>query len=560
MSSLNSSQINSSSRNSISESLESENEIFEIKKEKKFNIEVDVNVYEELMKKLNYYIELFQKLSFPSKKEFKSEGIQVEEIIDNNKEESQKIKDIEKINSTLMVENEVLQNKVESLLIENSQLKGENCKLKSKYSEIEAQLTKEIKQLTLDLNKTNKQYTDLVKKLSKMKEISAKDKIINNEKCLNSILSFLPLDYNLKFISLNHQLHNHFYYQKKSALQENKINSLKKIISQLTTQDIGTKFCIKEEKIQTLLEKYTNDHLIPGENLRYRIIKSILFIENIIRKPLRNIFSKEIPKEIEDNFTTQTLNILSSFITIIKEEAINELNNNDDTTEFGIVQFPKEKIQDLDENDKNILLSFDENERINVKFEFTSAEQIKELLNFFLNAKLSKENYAKFLQNIVEEFSELLFECYSSIIEIKEMEIVNKAIEARFLRFKYLCHDMQEEVTDLSKFAETSKKVKEMLIKQKTNLEVKYNEALIEISKLNKERENNKKTLEEIDKERINSEKEFFEFKNKIVEQFKNIEKKYNITLKERDILRNSLIGFQNYFFKYVDNDGEIIE
>ena len=268
MSSLNSSQINSSSRNSISESLESENEIFEIKKEKKFNIEVDVNVYEDLMKKLNYYIELFQKLSFPSKKEFKSEGIQVEEILDNNKEETQKIKEIEKINSTLMVENEVLQNKVESLLIENSQLKGENSKLKSKYSEIEEQLTKEIKHLTLDLNRTTKQYTDLVKKLSKMKEISPKDEIINNEKCLTSILSFLPLDYNLKFISLNHQLHNHFYYQKKSALQENKINSLKKIISQLTTQDIGTKFCIKEEKIQTLLEKYTNNHLIPGENLR----------------------------------------------------------------------------------------------------------------------------------------------------------------------------------------------------------------------------------------------------------------------------------------------------
>lgn len=556
MSSLNSSQINSS----FSESLKSEYEILEIKKEKKFYVEVDVNAYERLTKKLNYYIEFFQKLSFPSKKELKSEGIQAGEEIDNDKENIDKMNEIEQINSTLKLENEVLKNKVESLLIENSELKGNISKLKTKFYELEEQLTKKNKNLTLDLNNAKNQYTDLVKKISKMKEISPKDEVINNENCLNSILSFLPLDYNLKFISLNHQLHNQFYYQKKSFFLENKVNSLQKIITKLTTKDIDTKYCIKEEKIQTLLEKYTNDHFIPGENLRFRIIKSILFIENIIRKPLRSIFNKEIPKETEDNLTTQTLNILSNFITIIKEEAINELNNNDESKEFGIVQFPKEKINNLDENDKNILQFFDENERINVKFEFTSAEQIKELLNFFLNAKLSKENYAKFLQHIVEEFSELLFECYSSLTEIKEMEIVNRAIEARFLRFKYLCHDMQEEITDLSKFVETSKKVKEMLIKQKNYLEVKYNEALIEISKLNKDKENNIKIIEEIDKERINSEKEFFEFKNKIVEQFKNIEKKYNFTLKERDILRNSLIDFQNYFFKYVDNDGEIIE
>ena len=58
-----------------------------------------------------------------------------------------------------------------------------------------------------------------------------------------------------------------------------------------------------------------------------------------------------------------------------------------------------------------------------------------------------------------------------------------------------------------------------MLIKQKNQIEFKYNDALMEISRLNKEKESYMKNIEDIDKERINAEKEFFEFKNKILNE-----------------------------------------
>ena len=73
---------------------------------------------------------------------------------------------------------------------------------------------------------------------------------------------------------------------------------------------------------------------------------------------------------------------------------------------------------------------------------------------------------------------------------------------------------MQSEILDLRRFVSTSKEIKEMLIKQKNQIEFKYNDALLEISRLKKEKESYMKNIDDIDKERINAEKEFFEFKN----------------------------------------------
>ena len=90
-------------------------------------------------------------------------------------------------------------------------------------------------------------------------------------------------------------------------------------------------------------------------------------------------------------------------------------------------------------------------------------------------------------------------------------------------------------------------------------IEFKYNDALLEISRLKKEKESYMKNIDDIDKERINAEKEFFEFKNKILSEFKLVETKLTFANKEKDIYKQTLLDFKAYFMKHVSEEGEII-
>lgn len=536
---------------------QSDSGIVEIKKETKSTITLDRRTYEKIASQINKNILVFQKLNTEQRKELKSQSAQTDNKEEINKYEM-KIKDLTDKNSTLTIENEVLQSKVNSLIYDNSKLKNDYEQMKNKYKERNEKLLKEKNELIKQLKEMNNIKEDLTKKISHMKDRSPSEDIINNEKCLNAILSFLPFDYHINFLSLNHQIHSLYFYKKKNEILQKRVSSLEKIISSLSSDDVSIKYNLHEEVIQKLLDKYTNDHIIPGTQLRYRIIHSLLFIENIVRKPLRDVYA--VHKKEED-FSSKTMNILSNIISVIKDEdEVTELNNQiDDKSGFGVIKMPKGKTINFSEEDKRTLHMINDNENINVKFEFTSPNQIKTLLNYFIDSNLKKENYATFFQCLFEEYSELLYECYSSIKEIKELEIVNTSINCRYKRFKYLCQDMQSEILDLRRFVSTSKEIKDMLIKQKNQIEFKYNDALLEISRLKKEKESYMKNIDDIDKERINAEKEFFEFKNKILSEFKLVETKLTFANKEKDIYKQTLLDFKAYFMKHVSEEGEII-
>ena len=120
-------------------------------------------------------------------------------------------------------------------------------------------------------------------------------------------------------------------------------------------------------------------------------------------------------------------------------------------------------------------------------------------------------------------------------------------------------NEITEEINDLSQFAKSSKEIKEMLLKQKSEVEIKYNDALMQISSLLNEKERYKKTIEDIDKERVNCEKEFEEFKAKLINEFKAMQNESKLIVRERDALKGTLIDFKNFFMKFVNDEGEII-
>ena len=135
---------------------------------------------------------------------------------------------------------------------------------------------------------------------------------------------------------------------------------------------------------------------------------------------------------------------------------------------------------------------------------------------------------------------------------IKELEIVNIAIDSRYKRANYLMKEMNLMVTELNNYCETSKNLKETLLKQKNEVEIKYNDCLMMNSSLSHEIINYKNIIEQLKEEKIKIKDEVNILKNKMIEDCQKIEKRYNDVNIERKALINIFIELKNFFINTV--------
>jgi hypothetical protein len=230
----------------------------------------------------------------------------------------------------------------------------------------------------------------------------------------------------------------------------------------------------------------------------------------------------------------------------MKNQKINQELNNKILTIFKDDNIELEKI------DKEIIEYFKNDKYINIKFEFKSAQEIKTLLTYFMKHGLEQEYYNKFFRYLIDEFCDLFFNCYESLNSIKELEIVNIAIDSRYKQTNYLMKEMNLMVTELNNYCETSKNLKETLLKQKNDVEIKYNDCLMLNSTLNQEIINYKNIIKDLNEDKIKIKADVDILKNKMIEDYKKIEKSYNEVNKERKSLINVFIELKNFFINTI--------
>ena len=549
-------------KNNLGEEEEEESSEFDyelntldIKKEQLTNITLNINDYNYLMEQLSIYVKVFQQIKQEKYPITFSKEIQTIEKKEDFNNELEK-KNLEGKISSLENENNTLKGRIIILNEENDKLKEEIKKNENTSKEKIETINKTILDLKKELETFKTTNLKLTNDISHMKLISPFEEVFNNENNIDRILSYLPKDYSFSLTSINKTIHNNFYYKFKCKYLEKKIKQKQEIITQLTSEDLAKTLQIDNEEMYDLIKKYTQKHVIPGNKLRFILTHSLLFIENIIRKPLR--------EKHDENINPKTKNFLKGFLSIIKndENEINKyLNEQNYMNELNskMIAFPKDEIVNLNDYDKSVLEALNGDKTINIKFEFNTSEEIKVLIGYFLKAKLDKENYTKFMQYFIDEFAELLFNCFESLKELKELDIVNLALNARIKRYGFLMKEMQYDIENLSQYANSSKEVKENLTKLKNDIEVKYNGSLMQISQLIKEK--NDLIMKDEENKKLNElkDKEFEEFKGKILNEYKNVEKNYNFTVKERDLLKNAMIDFRNYLMNFVNDKGEIV-
>ena len=538
---------------------EDENNYIEIKKEKPNMIYLDNKIYQKLISQLEKYNEMINNIKSNSFKLFSK----TDSFIDTNKDKYEKILlEKDKTINMLRIENESKQKEISSLQSINQELELKYKNLNEKFEKEIQEKNNIINSLKEELNNIYNKYNDLNKETKEEDEKSDKKNLIQeillDEKLVDKISNYLMLEDKLKLFSVNKKINFCFKYKNKYNELQKKFVESQNIIAHLTSEDILLKYEIENEALQKIIKKYTNSHIISGNELRLSIFNCLIFLEKIIRKPLQevnfeNLGNKEMTNK--EKFSLKAKGLFNDFLSAVGKTEVSEMKKRmKENLEKKLIDINFEvNYSDLKKKEIEFKKRIDEDQFINIKFEYHSAEEIKNLIRHFLKVGLSEHYYTQFKSYLIDEFSELLYNSHKSLECIKELEICNKIQGIRFNKNIYLIKQMTNEINNLKKLKETNKIENNKLLQQRNELEIKYNDSLLMISSVNKKLLEANKNVETLTEEKRKSEEELQIFKNKIMNDYKIIENKYNKVNDERNSFIKIFLEMKIFFINELE-------
>jgi Ni,Fe-hydrogenase I large subunit len=248
----------------------------------------------------------------------------------------------------------------------------------------------------------------------------------------------------------------------------------------------------------------------------------------------------------------------SKFFSAIKSEIKEEIGINknvDMSINNNYISFTPEEFANIFNADKRVLETFKTDKSLNVKFEYNGAEKIKETINDFFICQLPQPTYKKFISKICETFSDLLYSSFVALKDIKNLQIVAFALYCRYMRFKLKVEELQSVIKDLNQFAESWNQIKETLTKTKNEFEFKYTNSMMTISQLNSSILQKDQEIYNMNLKIKEKDEKYDKFKNEIIKEYNKIKDDFNLTKKERDAFKGTLIELKNFFVKIVTGE-----
>ena len=540
---------------------EDESIYIKIKKEKPNMIYLEKKIYDKIIAQIEKYNNIIKEIKSKSFISQTNIGL----ITNNTKNDKleKKLHDKEKLINELKIQIEIKEKEIIALKSQNEGLNKKYDDLKKLYNkEIEEKNTI-INSIKEDLNNINNKYNDLNEKINKEKKTEDKTmfliKILTIEKISDTISKYLTLEENLKLFSVNKAINFYFKYKNKYTELQKKYSESQNLIAHLTSEDILKKYEIEDEELQKILKKYTNTHVISGNPLRISIFSCLTFLEKIIRKPLRELnFESLGSKGVMSNkekISQTAKGIFNNILSVVgKREDIEMRKLIKENLQQKLIEMNYEVYYNIQKKKEiEFKEKINSDQLINIKFEYNSAEEIKYLIRHFLKVGLSENYYTQFKSYLIDEFAELLYNSYKSLECIKELEICNKIQGIRFNKNIYLIKQMTNEINNLNKIKETNKQSNNKLIQQKNELEIKYNDSLLMISSTNKQLLEANTQIQNLLEEKKKSEDELKIFKNKIMNEYKIIEDKYNKVNEERKSFINIFLEMKIFFINQIE-------
>ena len=458
------------------------------------------------------------------------------------------------MNSQKLKEND----EISKLKIIISEMTKKNEAEINNYKEIIKELSKKIESLQteiLNITKMNEQI--------KQKEFLKKQKIeliYTNPKLLSKILSYLENQEKFNFSKCNSFLYKSIYFKAVSEKIYQKLKTKEKILEKFEGEDLTSKFEVKENEILELFRSYIIEQKVSGIEMRNEIVKSLIFLETHVKIPLANFkgpigekehLFKMVNEPKKEKFFTKFFSALKSEI----KEEIGINTKNDNLVNNNFISFTPKEYVNIFDTDRHVLETFKTDRSLNVKFDYQSPDNIKEVINEFFISQLPQPSYQKFITKICETFSDLLYASFIALNDIKNLEIIVYALYCRYMKFKLKIEDLQSVIEDLNHFADSSRQIKEMLNKAKNELEFKYTNSRMTISQLNNNIKEKEEEIKNINLKMKEKEEKYDKYKNEIIKEYKKIEEDFNFTKKERDSFKGILNELKEFFVKVVTGE-----
>ena len=503
------------------------------------------------------------------------------------KKENKGLKDeIQDLNTKYIELNQTINKKSENLKLMTTEIE----KLKAELSKSTSQVQKSNK-IIEELKSKIKNYEGKIK-LSLQKtqsDLKFLNYYHNNEnkiefiyllksKQLNQIFEYLSpedlMNYRLSCKEVNKILIN----EKTKVMKNFYLNIIKRkneIINKINKYDIKMNYLTKLPQLEQLIKIYSLEGKKSGLSLKASIDNALFFLNRVVKVQLGISESKkksnnsqnylnETPKEENSSTYDSFFGGFKSIFGFGSETKStnnpkpnnnmnnirnNQSNNNQLNKTPGYKSGTNSKNSSFISKDTN-KIDFEQNDEILLKeinstdyglksiyeFDFLSPDDINLYLNKFLKSPFPVDKLTDFITKLCNNFCALLFNSYTTIKEIHQIEIVLKCLNERFKYYYDLNKKNQKLIKDL--------------YNEKNNSQINMSEKKKVVKKLEFK---NGKTIDDMDNINISGIQKVEEDNS-----FEELEKKYdliqmnlNISNKKSEIYEAKYEEIKNYFEQY---------
>jgi hypothetical protein len=267
--------------------------------------------------------------------------------------------------------------------------------------------------------------------------------------------------------------------------------------------------------------------------------------------PVNNVKDKE-SKQVN---TTGT-GIKNMFKSLLSSNQLNQNNINSNIL-IGNDNISKSNIYDNTIENEYLLNHL---QQLNIKFEYKSKEDIINLINKIYITNFTGDFIKEFNSELVKNFSSILFYSNEAINDIKEIDYLKDLINKRFEKYYKLNKELEEEVESLRSYNKTNKDIKEILLNQKNELEMKYSSFKGELILQQQEIVKKQKEIQMIESEMMKKKKENDFLKNKLVSEYNRFKSEMeSIKIEKMEIL-NSIFDIRKFILRLnISDDGDVV-
>ncbi len=185
-------------------------------------------------------------------------------------------------------------------------------------------------------------------------------------------------------------------------------------------------------------------------------------------------------------------------------------------------------------------------------FKYTPFDLVK-LFKEFTKKKLDENEISKFFNELINWYSDLLYNVNLTLVEVKELNDLKIALNARYKAYSKHSKKLEDENNSIKQQIQKYSNMKEendVLKRSKYEEERKIQELKSENSKIQSSLSENQKLINSFRQKWLNTESEYLRFKQLFKNELRNLRFEYDEAQQEKKEIVDLLLKFKKFCFE----------